>query len=149
MSLSFTGEGIVKGITKPISVFYMQVLNVIMNFLEKFQGILVRKRFLRLKSFVSEEGGDFMLVQQKKDAPVKKMEVPLLAEEDIVTLRDRLSDLLDADLASMLDMDELRDKLAAPPAAAIPADAIQPDEGQPDETMSEEAIAEDPAPEKA
>lgn len=76
--------------------------------------ILVRKRFLKLKNFVSEEDGDFMLVQQKKDAPVVRMEVPLLAEEDIAVLRDRLSDLLDTDLGSMLDPHELREKFAAP-----------------------------------
>jgi len=80
--------------------------------------ILVRKRFLLLKDFVSENGKEYVAVRQNKGAPLLKVEIPLISQEQIGRLKDRLADLLDADLDSDTDIMELKKKVcsAEPPA---------------------------------
>lgn len=74
--------------------------------------VLIRKRYLRLKDFITMNGRDYMAVRQKRDAPLLHVEVPLLSAEDIIELRDRLSDLLDADFDSSTEIGELRERIA-------------------------------------
>jgi hypothetical protein len=89
--------------------------------------VLIRKRYLKLKDFISENGTDYMTVRQKKDLPLIKVEVPLLKEEDIAGLRGKLSDLLDADFDSSMDVKELRGIIADPePVEAQPAPEAPP-----------------------
>lgn len=76
--------------------------------------VLIRKRYLKLKDFISEDGTDYMTVRQKKDMPIIKVEVPLLGEEEIAALRGKLSDLLDADFDSSMDVKDLRNIIADP-----------------------------------
>lgn len=87
--------------------------------------ILVRKKYLQLKDFVSIDGVDFMVVRQKKDAPLINVEVPFLKEEDIVQLKGRLAELFDADLDSSMEINEIRDKIVSkdvtPPEEETPA----------------------------
>ena len=75
--------------------------------------VLIRKRYLKLKDFVSCDGMDYMEVQQKKDTPLLKVEVPLFEEENIAALRNKLSLLLDADHDSTLNINELRERIKA------------------------------------
>ena len=78
--------------------------------------ILIRKRYLKLKEFVTREGVDFMTVRRKAGDPLIFVEVPFLRDEDIAPLRDKLSDLLDADLDDTLDITELRERIVGQPA---------------------------------
>jgi hypothetical protein len=79
--------------------------------------VLIRKRYLKLKDFISQDGTDYMTVRQKKDLPLIKVEVPLLKEEDIALLRGKLSDLLDADFDNSMEINELRNIIADPEPA--------------------------------
>jgi hypothetical protein len=78
--------------------------------------ILIRKKVIKLKEFLTREGVDCMAVRQKTGDPLFYVEVPLLKDEDIVLLRQKLSDLLEADLDDSVDVQELREKIASPPA---------------------------------
>jgi len=88
--------------------------------------VLIRKRYLKLKDFVSRNGQDFMEVRRKKGEPLLHVEVPMITEQDISILRDKLSDLLEADLEGDLDLGTLRDKLNSEPEPPAPAEEIQP-----------------------
>jgi len=85
--------------------------------------VLVRKRLLKLKDFVSREGRDYREVQQKADAPRLLVEVPLLDDAAIAVLRDRLSQLLDADLDNSIDIHDSKQVTTDPQAEATAADA--------------------------
>jgi hypothetical protein len=82
--------------------------------------VLIRKRYLKLKDFVSENGRDFMAVRQRKGEPLIKVDVPLISEEDILRLRDRLSSLLDADLDGDMDVKELEQRICTKPEPESP-----------------------------
>ena len=89
--------------------------------------ILIRKRLLILKDFISEEGKDFMTVRRKRGEPLIRVEVPFLNESDIASLRDRLSDLLDADLDGSLDVKELKERVSALGKREEEEDRVEPD----------------------
>ncbi len=82
--------------------------------------ILIRKRYLRLKDFVTEKGQDFMAVQEKKGTPVIMVKAPLVEDEDIIILRDKLGGFLDADLDSGMEISELRDVITNAQQGAPP-----------------------------
>lgn len=76
--------------------------------------VLIRKRFFKLKDFVSINGVDYMEMRQKKGAPLIRVEVPLLKEDDIAVLRNKLSALLDTDFDESVDVPTLRESLSKP-----------------------------------
>ena len=80
--------------------------------------ILIRKKVLKLKEFLTRDGVDCMAVRRKTGDPLFYVEVPLLRDEEIALLREKLSDLLDADLDDTVDVQELREKITPPPAEA-------------------------------
>ncbi|MHC4942500.1 MAG: hypothetical protein ACYTG7_05710 [Planctomycetota bacterium] len=87
--------------------------------------VLIRKRYLKLKDFVSEGGRDYMAVRQRKGEPLIKVEVPLISEEDILRLRDRLSSLLDADLDAEMDVKDLEERICTSPEPESPPEDPQ------------------------
>ena len=76
------------------------------------------KKYLRLKEFITRESVDYMAVQQKKDTPLLYVEVPLLKEEDISVIRDKLSELLESDIDPVLKISELKDPIPESPSEA-------------------------------
>ncbi len=88
--------------------------------------ILIRKRFLKLKDFITRDGVDCMAIRRKTGAPLIYVEVPLLNDEDIDGLREQLSQLLDTDLDGTLDINELRDRITPPPADESVPEADEP-----------------------
>lgn len=79
--------------------------------------VLIRKRYLRLVDFVTVDDRDLMRVQRRRGEPTFDVEVPLLDTEMIASLKDKLSNLLKADLADDFDLTRLERDLEEP---AIP-----------------------------
>ncbi len=66
--------------------------------------VLVRKKFLRFVDFVSCDGRDVMRVQRRRGEPCFDVETPLLDEEGIAQLKEKLADLLSADIGADFDL---------------------------------------------
>ena len=60
--------------------------------------VLVRKKYLRLVDFISRDGKDLMRVRRRRGEPSFDVEVPLLDDDGIARLKEKLADLLSADL---------------------------------------------------
>lgn len=72
--------------------------------------VLVRKRYLRLVGFFSQDGTDLMRVQRRRGDPVFALKMPLLDASDLVRLKDQLSELLSSDLGEEFDLSRLEKK---------------------------------------
>lgn len=59
--------------------------------------VLIRKRFIKLKEFVTEEGNDFLIVTTKLRKEPLKLEAPELHPSEFGELKERLNWLLDVD----------------------------------------------------
>lgn len=59
--------------------------------------VLIRKRFIKLKEFVTEEGNDFLIVTTKQRKEPLKLEAPELHPSEFGELKERLNWLLDVD----------------------------------------------------
>jgi hypothetical protein len=68
--------------------------------------VLIRKRFLRLLGFQRRAGREVMVVTRGAGQPSLDVPAPLLTAEDLLTVRDQLAQLLNADLADH-DLPEL------------------------------------------
>jgi len=66
--------------------------------------VLIRKKFLKLVDFTSHDGKDMMRVQRRRGEPAFDVEIPFLDEESITHLKEKLSDLLNADLEGDFDL---------------------------------------------
>jgi len=73
--------------------------------------VLIRKKYLRLVDFITHEGKDCMQVQRRRGEPYFDVEIPLLGEDEIVALKDRLSTILSTDLDDSLDLSRLEEKV--------------------------------------
>jgi hypothetical protein len=71
--------------------------------------VLVRKKYLRFVDFVTRDGKDVMRVQRRRGEPCFDVEIPLLDADELAGLKDRLSDLLRADLGDDFDLDRLEE----------------------------------------
>jgi hypothetical protein len=82
--------------------------------------VLIRKRHLRLVGFEARRGREVMLVTRAAGEPAIEVPAPYLTPEDMVSVREHLNRLLQADLPD--------DLLAGPegPAADEPAAASSP-----------------------
>jgi len=60
--------------------------------------VLIRKRYLRLKSFSSRDGREVMIVTRGAGQPEQIVPAPFLTAEDMVDTREMLTRLLSADL---------------------------------------------------
>jgi|GEM_PF-2048049 len=69
--------------------------------------VLIRKRYLRLVDFVTVDEKDLMRVQRRRGEPTFDVEVPLLDAGMIALLKDKLSNLLKADLTDDFDLTRL------------------------------------------
>jgi hypothetical protein len=65
--------------------------------------LLLRKRFLKLQEFASENGVDYLVITAKQRAEPMKIEAPELQPQDFEALRDRLRVLLDFDVQDEID----------------------------------------------
>jgi len=65
--------------------------------------LLLRKRFVNLREFTSEDGTDYLIVMAKQRPDPIKLEAPELLPQDFEELRDRLRGLLDFDMEGELD----------------------------------------------
>jgi hypothetical protein len=80
--------------------------------------LLLRKRFLKLQEFASENGVDYLVITAKQRVEPMRIEAPELQPDDFAALRDRLRVLLDFDMP-----DEIDSTFVAPPASDDGAEA--------------------------
>lgn len=59
--------------------------------------VLIRKRFIKLKEFVTEDGNDYLIVTTKLRTEPMRLEAPELHPSEFGELKERLAWLLDVD----------------------------------------------------
>jgi hypothetical protein len=83
--------------------------------------VLIRKRFLRLVGFQRRAGREVMVVTRGAGQPTVDVPAPLLTAEDLLSVRDQLAQLMNADLADH-ELPELAALRPAQVDAALPGD---------------------------
>jgi hypothetical protein len=84
--------------------------------------VLIRKRHLKLSGFEVRQGREVMVVSRGAGQPALDVPAPHLSPEDMVSVREHLTRLLNADLQDH-DLPELSELSAAPSSEAAPTPA--------------------------